>query len=117
LLNIWATWCVPCRDEMPALDRLETELGGDAFEGVAVNVDKKGPDKGEAVLQETRATHLALYNAPSGKMFAALQTVRMPTPIIIDSDAGESARRVGPADWGSPEAKRVIEAAVAHPAS
>jgi thiol-disulfide isomerase/thioredoxin len=117
LLNIWATWCVPCRDEMPALDKLETDLGGDAFEVVAVNIDKNGPDKAKAFLQETGATHLALYTDPSGKLFAALKAVGMPTTLIIDRNGKEIARLVGPADWGSPEAKRVIEAAVAQPAS
>jgi thiol-disulfide isomerase/thioredoxin len=117
LLNIWATWCVPCRDEMPALDKLETELGGGTFEVVAVNIDKNGPDKAKAFLQETGATHLALYTDPSGKLFAALKAVGMPTTLIIDRDGKEIARLVGPADWGSPEAKRVIEAAVAQPAS
>ena len=116
LLNIWATWCVPCRDEMPALDKLETELGGDAFEVVAVNIDKNGPEKAKAFLQETGATHLALYTDPSGKLFAALKAVGMPTTLIIDRNGKEIARLVGPADWGSPEAKHVIEAAVAQPA-
>lgn len=117
LFNIWASWCVPCRDEMPALDKLETDLGGDAFEVVAVNIDKNGPDKAKAFLQETGVTHLALYTDPSGKLFAALKAVGMPTTLIIDRDSKEIARLVGPADWGSPEAKRVIEAAVAQPAS
>ena len=117
LLNVWATWCVPCRDEMPALDRLQTELGGNAFEAVAVNIDKNGPDKARAFLQETGATHLALYTDPSGKLFAALKTVGMPTTLIIDRNGKEIGRLVGPADWGSPEAKRVIEVAVAQPAS
>jgi thiol-disulfide isomerase/thioredoxin len=117
LLNIWATWCVPCRDEMPALDRLQTELGGNAFVVVAVNIDKNGPDKARAFLQETGATHLALYTDPSGKLFAALKAVGMPTTLIIDRNGKEIGRLVGPADWGSPEAKRLIEAAVAQPAS
>jgi thiol-disulfide isomerase/thioredoxin len=117
LLNIWATWCVPCRDEMPALDRLETELGGKDFEVVAVNIDKGGPDKARAFLQETGAAHLALYTDPSGKLFAALKAVGMPTTLIIDRNGKEIGRLVGPADWGSPEAKRVIEAAVAALAS
>jgi len=117
LLNVWATWCVPCRDEMPALDRLQTELGGNAFEVVAVNIDKNGSDKARAFLQETGATHLALYTDPSGKLFAALKAVGMPTTLIIDRNGKEIGRLVGPADWGSPEAKRVIEAAVAQPAS
>jgi thiol-disulfide isomerase/thioredoxin len=117
LLNIWATWCVPCRDEMPALDRLQTELGGNAFEVVAVNIDKGGADKAKAFLQETGATHLGLYTDPSGKLFAALKAVGMPTTLIVNRNGKEIARLVGPADWGSPEAKRVIEAAVAQPAS
>ena len=70
LLNIWATWCVPCREEMPALDKLETKLGGKDFEVVAVNIDKGGPDKAAAFLKETGATHLALYTDPTGKLFA-----------------------------------------------
>jgi thiol-disulfide isomerase/thioredoxin len=117
LLNIWATWCVPCREEMPALDKLQTELGGKEFEVVAVNIDKGGSDKAKAFLQETGATHLALYTDPSGKLFAALKAVGMPTTLIIDRDGKEIGRLIGPADWGSPEAKRVIEAAIATSAS
>ncbi len=113
LLNIWATWCVPCREEMPALDKLETELGGKDFAVVAVNIDKGGPDKARAFLQETGATHLALYTDPSGKLFAALKAVGMPTTLVLDRDGKEIARLVGPADWSSPEAKRVVEAAIA----
>jgi thiol-disulfide isomerase/thioredoxin len=117
LLNIWATWCVPCRDEMPALDRLQTELGGSGFEVVAVNIDKNGSEKARAFLQETGATHLALYTDPSGKLFAQLKAVGMPTTLLVDRNGKEIGRLIGPADWGSPEAKRVIEAAVAQPAS
>jgi thiol-disulfide isomerase/thioredoxin len=118
LLNIWATWCVPCRDEMPALDALETKLGGKDFEVVAVNIDKGGPDKAAAFLKETGATHLALYTDPTGKLFATLKTVGMPTTLIIDRDGKEIGRLVGPADWASPEAVAVIEAAIAaRPAS
>jgi thiol-disulfide isomerase/thioredoxin len=117
LLNIWATWCVPCREEMPALDKLQTELGGKDFEVVAVNIDKGGPDKAKAFLQETGAAHLGLYTDASGKLFAALKAVGMPTTLIVDRNGKEIGRLVGPADWGSPEAKRVIEAAVAAPAA
>jgi len=84
---------------------------------VAVNIDKNGSDKARAFLQETGATHLALYSDPSGKLFGALKVVGMPTTLIIDRNGKEIGRLVGPADWGSPEAKRVIEAAVAQPAS
>jgi thiol-disulfide isomerase/thioredoxin len=113
LLNIWATWCVPCREEMPALDRLETKLGGKDFQVVAVNIDRGGPDKAAAFLKETGANHLALYTDPSGKLFATLKTVGMPTTLIVDRNGKEIARLVGPADWASPEAVKVIEAAIA----
>jgi len=113
LLNIWATWCVPCREEMPALDKLETKLGGKDFQVVAVNIDKGGPDKAAAFLNETGASHLALYTDPSGKLFATLKAVGMPTTLIIDRHGKEIARLVGPADWASPEAVKVIEAAIA----
>jgi thiol-disulfide isomerase/thioredoxin len=115
LLNIWATWCVPCREEMPALDKLEAKLGGKDFAVVAVNIDKGGPEKAAAFLKETGATHLPLYTDPDGKLFATLKAVGMPTTLIIDREGREIARLVGPADWASPEALAVIEAAIAAP--
>jgi thiol-disulfide isomerase/thioredoxin len=113
LLNIWATWCVPCREEMPTLDKLEAKLGGKDFAVVAVNIDKGGPDKAAAFLKETGATQLPLYTDPSGKLFATVKTVGMPTTLIIDRDGKEIARLIGPADWSSPEALAVIDAAIA----
>jgi thiol-disulfide isomerase/thioredoxin len=112
LLNIWATWCVPCREEMPAFDALQTKLGGKEFEVVAVNIDKGGPDKAAAFLKETGATNLALFTDPSGKLFSILKAVGMPTTLLIDRDGKEIARLVGPADWGSPEAVAVMQAAI-----
>jgi thiol-disulfide isomerase/thioredoxin len=112
LLNIWATWCVPCREEMPAFDALETKLGGKDFEVVAVNIDKGGPDKAAAFLKETGATHLVLYTDPSGRLFSTLKAVGMPTTLLIDHNGKEIARLVGPADWASPEAVAVMQAAI-----
>jgi thiol-disulfide isomerase/thioredoxin len=117
LLNIWATWCVPCREEMPAFDALQTALGGEDFQVVAVNIDKGGPDKARDFLEETGATHLALYIDPPAKLFHTLKAVGMPTTLLIDRDGREIGRLVGPADWASAEAKRLIEAAIAAPAS
>jgi thiol-disulfide isomerase/thioredoxin len=114
LLNIWATWCVPCREEMPAFDALETKLGGKDFEVVAVNIDKGG-DKAAAFLKETGATHLALYTDPSGRLFSTLKAIGMPTTLLIDRNGKEIARLVGAADWASPEAVAVMEAAIGFP--
>ena len=112
LLNIWATWCVPCREEMPQLDALQAELGGPKFEVVAINVDRNGAEKARDFLEETGADDLALYTDPSGKLFATLKAVGMPTTLLINPDGEELGRLVGPADWASPEAKRLIEAAI-----
>jgi thiol-disulfide isomerase/thioredoxin len=117
LLNIWATWCVPCREEMPTLDKLEAELGGMDFQVVAVNIDRGGIDKPKSFLVETGATHLTLYTDPSGKLFGALKAVGMPTTLLIDREGHEIGRLVGPADWGSPEGLALIKAAIAAPAS
>ena len=112
LLNIWASWCVPCREEMPQLDKLQAELGAKDFEVVAVNIDRGGGNKAKIFLEETGATHLAPYTDPSGILFAAVKAVGMPTTLLIDPDGKEIGRLVGPADWGSEEAKKLIEAAI-----
>jgi thiol-disulfide isomerase/thioredoxin len=113
LLNIWATWCHPCREEMPTLDRLQAELGGKDFEVVAVNIDKGGNEKAKTFLEETGVTKLALYTDPSGKLFATLKTVGMPTTLLLNRAGEEIGRLVGPAVWDSPEAVALIKAAIA----
>jgi thiol-disulfide isomerase/thioredoxin len=113
LLNIWATWCVPCREEMPQLNALQAELGGPDFEVAAINIDKGGTDKAKAFLEETGAKDLAFYADPSGKLFATLKAVGMPTTLLLNAQGEEMGRLVGPADWASPEAKALIEAAIA----
>ncbi|HEY8276190.1 MAG TPA: TlpA disulfide reductase family protein [Methyloceanibacter sp.] len=112
LLNIWASWCVPCREEMPQLDTLQAELGGKDFEVVAVNIDRGGGDKAKKFLSETGTSHLVPYTDLSGKLFAAVKAVGMPTTLLISRDGKEIGRLVGPADWGSDEAKKLIEAAI-----
>lgn len=113
LLNLWATWCVPCREEMPALDKLQTALGGKDFEVVAINIDKGGPEKARDFLKEIGVAGLALYTDPSGRLFSTIRAVGMPTTLLIDREGREIGRLVGPADWASPEAKTLIETAIA----
>jgi thiol-disulfide isomerase/thioredoxin len=117
LLNIWATWCVPCRDEMATLDKLEAALGGKDFQVVAVNIDRGGSDKPKSFLAEAGATHLSLYTDPSGKLFSKLKAVGMPTTLLLDREGREIGRLVGPANWDSPDALALIKAAIAAPAS
>ena len=110
LLNVWATWCAPCREEMPALDRLQTELGSDKFQVVALAVDKSGVEGAKKFLADIKAGKLEPYADPTAKEGTRLKIVGMPTTILIDREGREIGRLIGPAHWGSPEAKRLIEA-------
>jgi thiol-disulfide isomerase/thioredoxin len=110
LLNLWATWCAPCREEMPALDRLQKELGSDKFQVVALAVDKAGLDGARKFLEENKIDGLALYADPTARVGTELKAVGMPTTLLIDAQGREIGRLIGPAAWDSPDAKRLIEA-------
>ncbi|MHB2169454.1 thiol:disulfide interchange protein TlpA [Alsobacter sp. R-9] len=116
LLNLWATWCVPCRKEMPALDTLQKTMGGDAFTVVAVNIDTRNLDKPKAWLVENGITTLGYYADPSAKVFQELKMVGkafgMPTTLIIDPRGCELATLAGPAEWASEDALKMIRAAL-----
>lgn len=114
LLNLWATWCPPCRAEMPALDRLQVLLGGDDFEVVAINVDRGGPGKGEAFYTEIGLANLGFYyDGSQPGIVRDLSVIGMPTTLLIDRQGNEVGRLAGPAEWASDDAVRVIEAAIA----
>jgi thiol-disulfide isomerase/thioredoxin len=112
LLNLWATWCAPCREEMPALDRLQKALGGDTFEVVALSLDRKGAEASQKFLTETKADNLRLYIDSSAKQGTVLKIVGMPTTILIDKEGREIGRLAGPAEWDSDDAKALIMAAL-----
>ena len=115
LLNLWATWCVPCRKEMPSLDALQAKLGGEDFQVVAVNVDTRNLDKPKACLQEVGVSRLGYFADPSMKIFqdlkAAGKAFGMPTTLLIDRNGCELGTLAGPAEWASDDAIRLIEAA------
>jgi thiol-disulfide isomerase/thioredoxin len=114
LLNLWATWCVPCRKEMPALDALQGRLGGPDFDVVAVNIDTRDADKPKAWLKETGVDRLAYYADPSARVFQELKivgkAVGMPTTLIVDRAGCEIASLSGPAEWASPDALKFVQA-------
>lgn len=112
LLNLWATWCGPCREEMPSLDRLQKDLGSDKFEVVAVSVDKNGFDTSKKFLDGLGVKSLAHYSDPSGRAPSQLKAIGMPATLLVDADGREIGRLMGPAEWDSPDAKRLIEAAL-----
>ncbi len=116
LLNLWATWCVPCRKEMPALDALQDKLGGPNFEVVAVNIDTRNPDKPKEWLREVGIGHLAYYSDASAKVFQDLKAVGkalgMPTTLLIDPNGCELASLAGPAEWASDDGVKLVSAAL-----
>jgi len=111
LLNLWATWCGPCRKEMPALDSLKAKLAGDDFDLVALSVDRSGLEKPRKFLQETGVKHIELYNNSSGKLAQSLKAFGMPTTLLLDRQGRELGRLVGPAEWDTPDAEALIRAA------
>ena len=116
ILNLWATWCVPCRKEMPSLEALEKKFGGPNFEVVTVNIDTRDPDKPKAWLKEVGISGLKYYADPNAKTFQDLKSagraLGMPTTVLIDPQGCEIGTIAGPAEWASDDAVKLIEAAL-----
>src|SRR6202165_4682193 len=116
LVNLWATWCVPCRKEMPALDRLQTKLGGKDFEVVAINIDTRDPEKPRSFLKDAHLTGLSYFSDQKAKVFQDLKAIGralgMPTSVLVDGEGCEIATIAGPAEWDSDDAVKLITAAV-----
>jgi thiol-disulfide isomerase/thioredoxin len=115
LLNLWATWCVPCRKEMPALDQLARQAG-DKFEVVAINLDTGDRQKPRRFLAEIGVAKLAYYEDPSTGVFQELKRLGrapgLPTSILIDGQGCEIGYLAGPAEWASADALALVRAAV-----
>ncbi|NWJ24091.1 thiol:disulfide interchange protein TlpA [Rhizobium sp. RM] len=115
LLNLWATWCVPCREEMPALNALEKEKGGPDFEVVAVNIDTGSDDKPNAFMSEYNIDALKLYRDSSMGVFNVLKkeglAFGLPATLILDGNGCLLAAMNGPAAWDSEDAKALVSAA------
>lgn len=105
LLNVWATWCPPCRMEMPALDRLQKQLGGPDFEVVALSIDQG--QQSLYLIQEfylqTGIQSLGVYMDTSGDASRDLGVSALPTTLLIDREGREIGRKIGPAEWDSAE--------------
>lgn len=115
LINFWATWCAPCREEMPYLDALEAQYGGDDFEVVAISLDigSDGPVAAAEFLEEIGADNLALWADPTYQLFERLRneavTLGLPATVLVDDSGCELAVLQGPAHWDTPDGHRVVE--------
>ena len=116
LLNLWATWCPPCRKEMPALDRLQASFGGPNFEVIALSIDRDGLSAVRAFYLHTGIKQLRVYMDKSGQAMADLGVVAIPTTLLIDRNGDEIGRKVGPAEWDSPALIKPIREHVDAPA-
>lgn len=112
LLNLWATWCVPCRQEMPALAKLQAALGSDSFSVVAVNIDTARLEKAKAFLRDIGATDLPFYADNTADILQQLKRnqkiIGLPTTILIGKDGCEIGTLAGAAAWDSPDAQALI---------
>jgi thiol-disulfide isomerase/thioredoxin len=112
VLNLWATWCAPCRREMPSLDRLQAKFGGDGLEVIALSLDRGDVAKVRAFFDELKISHLAVYQDPQARAGRELEAPGLPTTIVIDRSGQEVGRLLGPAEWDSEEALAVIKALI-----
>lgn len=121
LVNLWATWCLPCRKEMPALDQLQAELGSQSgaksgFEVVAINIDTRNLDRPRQWLAEAGIARLAYYSDPKANVFQELRAIGkatgMPTTLLVDANGCELGILQGAAEWASADALKLVRAAL-----
>lgn len=112
LLNIWATWCLSCRTEMPTLDRLQAKLGNEQFEVVALSVDRDGEEVVTPFFSANGIKNLAMYLNPEGDAVRAFKVQGLPTTVLIGRDGTERRRWVGPKEWDAPEVVAEISAMI-----
>lgn len=113
LLNVWATWCVPCRREMPQFDQLQARLGGSDFEIVPLSIDRGGLFVVKAFFDEIDLQHLRIFLDQSGTASRELGVIGLPTTLLVDREGRELGRLIGPTEWDGPDIDRMIRNAIA----
>lgn len=114
LVNLWASWCVPCVKELPSLDRLQQAMKAEGLKVAAINMDQS-KDDALYFLAKNHITHLPLYFDSNFLMSVALQEEGIPVSVLYDANGNEIGRYVGGTDWDSPEARKLIAAAISPP--
>ncbi|MGB0920808.1 MAG: TlpA disulfide reductase family protein [Alphaproteobacteria bacterium] len=113
LVNFWASWCLPCRHEMPALDALQAEYGGPYFEVIAISIDRKGAEHAETFLRdELGVKNFDSWHEGDRKTARLNGITAMPTTVLIGADGVILGRLAGAAEWNSPEAHTLIQWAI-----
>ena len=116
LLNLWATWCAPCRAEMPALDALQKELGGENFEVVPVSVDLGDPGKPKKFYKDIGLKSVGFFHDDSLDTLNTLKknglAFGLPATLLVDKRGCVSGVLNGPAEWAGEDAKKLIGTAL-----
>jgi len=113
LVNLWAEWCAPCIEEMPTLDRLQAKLGGEDFRVLPISLDSAPIGEAQATLKRFGGAHLSTLADPNMALMAELGVTGLPSTLLIDRQGRELGRLIGPAEWDSPAAERLMRAAIA----
>jgi thiol-disulfide isomerase/thioredoxin len=113
LVNLWATWCAPCKLEMPSLDRLQAKLGGADFAVLPISLDRTGAEKPRQFLASNGLKNLDLFLDRGSTLMQTLRVPGLPLSVLVDRQGREIARLAGPAEWDSAEAETMIRAAMA----
>ena len=109
LINFWATWCLPCREEMPSLSKIAEAIGSKNFSVIIIATGRQSNEKVKAFIDEHNLYNLRSYRDPKGKLASKLGVLGLPTTIIIDKGSMEVARLIGSTDWNSVSAISLIE--------
>ncbi len=117
LVNFWATWCAPCRKEMPMLSELQTELGGDKFQVVTLATGRNSPEGIAKFFGEIEVDNLPHYMDHRQAIARDMGVLGLPVTLILNRDGQEIARLMGDADWASDSAKQILQTLIDEPAS
>ncbi|MCL3881656.1 TlpA disulfide reductase family protein [Marivita sp. GX14005] len=108
LLNFWATWCAPCRKEIPMLSELQREFGGERFEVVTIASGRNPPPAMQSFFEEIGVDNLPLHRDPKSALAREMGVLGLPITVILNPEGQEVARMRGDADWASDNARAVL---------
>ncbi|MCF6272711.1 MAG: TlpA family protein disulfide reductase [Rhodobacteraceae bacterium] len=113
VVNFWATWCYPCREEMPTLDALQKGLGGEGFEVLAIATGLNQLGAIESFLEEANVTALPIWLDADSSLGADFGAIGLPLTVILNRDGQEIARLIGGAEWYDESAQNILKTLIA----
>ena len=115
LVNFWATWCAPCRKEMPMLSQIQEEFGGARFEVVTIATGRNAPPAIKSFFEDIGVDNLPMHRDPTQELAREMGVLGLPITVILDPENREIARMLGDADWSGDSARALIAALISPP--